>query len=124
MNTGPKSLEKKEKTNNPAKENNSECKELKTVNKDNEKVAPDLKSISAPKKLFMTSNIIPFEACPSPKSNNIESKIKFIITNIDFHKENKEKKEIKDKKNNPLLITKIKDCKFNIFNNYIIFNYI
>ena len=60
MNTGPKSVQNKEKTNNPAKENNSECKELKTVDKCNEKVALDLKSISTPKKIFMTSTIIPF----------------------------------------------------------------
>ena len=39
---------------------------------------------------------------------------------IDF---NKEKKEKEHSKNNPILIPKIEDCKLNIFNNNIIFNY-
>ena len=49
MNTGPKSVENKEKTKSPTKENNSECKEFTIVNKDNKKINSD-KSISTSKK--------------------------------------------------------------------------
>ena len=105
----PKSMENKEKANNPWKENN----------KDNEKVSPDLKSISTPKKLFMTSTIFPPEDIPSPKSINIASKIQFIVSTVH---ENIEKIEKENNRNNPFLIYKIKDSKLNIFNNYIIFN--
>lgn len=103
MNTGSNSVESKEKTNNSSKEN-----------KYNEKVAPCLKSLSAPKKFFITKGNI-----STPKRNNIESKIHF-ITAVDF---NKDKKEKEHSKNNPLLIPKIEDRKLNIFNNNLIFNY-
>ena len=124
MNTGPKSVENKEKTKSPTKENNSESKEFTIVNKDNEKNNSDKYISTSKKKLFMTSTIIPVENCPSSKNNNCESEIQFIITtSTDFHKENKEKKEKENSKNNPLLITKIEESNLNIFNNYIIFNY-
>ena len=107
MNINPKPGENKEKINSPDKENNEKPKEQEDTNIDNNNVAPKLESQST----SISSSIMPIEK--RPKNNTIKEKIRF-TTSIIYHKENKEKKENEAHKNNPILMSKIKDGNLNI----------